>query len=265
MTLIHNILTVTHLESILLVPIGSGEKRRIVNRYACGIVFSPVGESRYLFDGETYILDSDHALLLPEGADYTIECVTGDICPLLNFSCNRAVPKPERYALTGYETFAPRIEALAKNGSLSEGERYYAGMALLYEIFARLAADNAEQAAKYSPLVDAARRIFELRCGDLTLSNDMVARELNVSTVYFRKRFTSETGVSPMRYLLDLRIRRAKLLLREQILSMEEIAETVGFASLYSFSRAFRRETGYSPSRYGELCRIDVRFCEKGE
>lgn len=57
-----------------------------------------------------------------------------------------------------------------------------------------------------------------------------------------------ESGFTPMRYLLELRIKMAQeLLIAQNNLSVRDIAYTCGFSSPQHFSRAFRARTGYSP------------------
>ncbi len=66
----------------------------------------------------------------------------------------------------------------------------------------------------------------------------------------FRKLFKAQTGFSPHAYVLEMRLNRAKALLRETSLSVEEIGGAVGFSSLAYFSAAFQKRTGVSPSSF---------------
>jgi AraC-like DNA-binding protein len=53
-----------------------------------------------------------------------------------------------------------------------------------------------------------------------------------------------------MMYLLSWRMAVAKDLLRHQGLSIAEVAERIGYSSASTFSTAFSRHAGLSPSRY---------------
>ncbi len=66
----------------------------------------------------------------------------------------------------------------------------------------------------------------------------------------FFDRFTRTVGVAPMAYLLSWRTQIAKDLLRRERLSVAEVAERVGYGSTSTFSVAFTRQVGQSPSRY---------------
>lgn len=56
--------------------------------------------------------------------------------------------------------------------------------------------------------------------------------------------------ISPMADLLSIRLESAKLMLSYSNLSISEIAESVGFSSVYYFSKYFKKSTGRSPSEY---------------
>ena len=82
------------------------------------------------------------------------------------------------------------------------------------------------------------------------ITNDTLASLTGVSTVYFRKLFTATMGMSPIAYVNRLRLEQAKELLRSDYGTLGDIAQSLGYASLYDFSRAFKRYTGIAPSKY---------------
>ena len=66
----------------------------------------------------------------------------------------------------------------------------------------------------------------------------------------FIRTFEETTGSSPIKYLIDLRIREASRLLRSTDKSVTDIAFDVGFADSNYFSRQFRSALGISPREY---------------
>ncbi|MBL8991964.1 MAG: helix-turn-helix domain-containing protein [Spirochaetia bacterium] len=66
------------------------------------------------------------------------------------------------------------------------------------------------------------------------------------------KVFKKATGISPLQYLIDLRIQEGRRLLEITDLSVREIAGHSGFADPFHFSRAFRKKTGLSPAQFRE-------------
>ncbi|RQP23514.1 AraC family transcriptional regulator [Piscinibacter terrae] len=66
----------------------------------------------------------------------------------------------------------------------------------------------------------------------------------------FYERFVRTVGVAPMEYLLQWRMEIAKGLLRHEGLAVAEVADRVGYGSTSTFSVAFSRHVGQTPSRY---------------
>jgi AraC-like DNA-binding protein len=66
----------------------------------------------------------------------------------------------------------------------------------------------------------------------------------------FAERFTELVGISPARYLARLRMRIAGDLLHADGLGVAEVADRLGYESEASFSRAFKRHIGVSPSEF---------------
>jgi len=85
---------------------------------------------------------------------------------------------------------------------------------------------------------------------DNNLSMEQVAEELNVSYAWFRKAFKNYTGIAPHKYLVQLRIEKAKLLLSDQSVSIKDVAAQLNFESAFYFSRLFKEKTGVSPETF---------------
>jgi AraC-like DNA-binding protein len=77
-----------------------------------------------------------------------------------------------------------------------------------------------------------------------------LAKEAALSRSTFFDRFRREVGVAPMEYLLGWRMAIAKDLLRGDSVSVGEIAQRVGYSSSSTFSVAFARQVGTSPTTY---------------
>ncbi|ALS28722.1 AraC family transcriptional regulator [Paenibacillus sp. 32O-W] len=87
---------------------------------------------------------------------------------------------------------------------------------------------------------------------DITLSK--IAEELSIHPVWLSQVFKKETGQTFTDYLTDLRINRAKTLLRETSMKVYEIATAVGYNDLQYFGSLFKKKTGETPKafRYGK-------------
>jgi AraC-like DNA-binding protein len=90
-----------------------------------------------------------------------------------------------------------------------------------------------------------------------------VARNAGISTFHFIRLFKACFGDTPHQVRVQAQIERAKTLLLASDRSVTDVCMEVGFSSLGSFSYAFSRRVGLSPSRYKEKVRWLV--AEKGE
>ncbi len=85
---------------------------------------------------------------------------------------------------------------------------------------------------------------------DQKQSTRELAAQLGVTPSVLRASFKKETGLTLGRHLLQLRLQRAFSLLADDHRRISEIADLCGFDSVYTFSRAFKKARGLSPSAY---------------
>lgn len=74
-----------------------------------------------------------------------------------------------------------------------------------------------------------------------------LAAECHVSRSVFADRFQATIGVPPLRYATELRMRLASQWLVQDRLSIDAVAQRLGYTSQAAFSRAFKRVTGQPP------------------
>jgi AraC family transcriptional regulator len=95
------------------------------------------------------------------------------------------------------------------------------------------------------------RRIIErMRSFSSDLSLQALANESGYSRVHFIRMFKAATGYSPHNYLLNLKLERARELLRNPSISLIDIALDCGFSSHSHMSRLFHKIVGVTPSDY---------------
>jgi len=76
------------------------------------------------------------------------------------------------------------------------------------------------------------------------------SEKYHMNSTYISNRFKTYFGVSPILMRREITFQSAKLLLRSSNMSIREIAEKLGFESVFSFTRAFSAKEGISPSAY---------------
>ncbi|MCX8130734.1 MAG: AraC family transcriptional regulator [Clostridia bacterium] len=83
---------------------------------------------------------------------------------------------------------------------------------------------------------------------EISLSD--IAKFVFLSPSYFTRAFKEEMGISPINYLLKVRVGRAKELLKETDLKISDIALNVGFSNQQRFNEIFKKYSGYTPLQY---------------
>jgi AraC-like DNA-binding protein len=77
----------------------------------------------------------------------------------------------------------------------------------------------------------------------------------NVSEVYFRKQFKASLGMTPVEYRNSLRLDRARSYLEYGDISVQEISDMLGYATVSHFIKVFREKYGISPLQYRKQSR----------
>lgn len=81
------------------------------------------------------------------------------------------------------------------------------------------------------------------------ISLDQLAGNMYLSPFYISRIFKAETGDTPISYLINVRLERAReILTRQEELSIQEVAAMVGYDDAYHFSKLFKKKFGISPS-----------------
>lgn len=148
---------------------------------------------------------------------------------------------------------ALKLEALIEGGP--SGSRLYAealGMVLVHELL-RLNGGALHSALKRGGLAGWQQRsvaqYIEENLGEQISLADL-ARLAHLSIFHFSRAFKQTFGMPPHRYHTSRRIERAKILLASLSQSVTEIALDTGFSDTSSFTAAFRKWTGRTPTEY---------------
>ena len=98
--------------------------------------------------------------------------------------------------------------------------------------------------------VDFIKTIQEIALSTSHLNADEIAHKLATSRTQLHRKIKMLTGKSITQYINHIRIEKAKILLEENTLQINEIAIELGFESANYFTRIFKKETGVTPKTY---------------
>lgn len=144
------------------------------------------------------------------------------------------------------------LDELMDPGFASDVHLHSATAAILVQL-ARAGQKSAAGAA--TPVQRDSRRITRAREFiqanlDRKLDIAALAQLLGTSTRHLTRSFKAATGLTVGEYVAQNRLARAKALLRNAELSIQDVSAQCGFASSQYFASAFRKATGESPTTY---------------
>lgn len=99
--------------------------------------------------------------------------------------------------------------------------------------------DYVEQAIEY---------IEKYYSSNITINE--LCKAIYVSPSYFQRIFKGQMSITPYQYIMEFRHKMSKIILREQNLSIEDVARLCGFVRGGHFSTEFKRREGISPLEY---------------
>jgi len=100
--------------------------------------------------------------------------------------------------------------------------------------------------------MDGVINIIEQHLDDSNLKIDTLAQGIALSRTVFYNKFKSLTGLSPVDFIRQYRLKQALLKMEEEDTPISQIAYSVGFSDPRYFSTCFRQQFGMTPTEYKE-------------
>jgi AraC-like DNA-binding protein len=211
-------------------------------------------------DGRAVLLERGSVMLGDPGREYACSHEHGgrDVCTVFEYEPEQ-LDAIGRGAGFGRASLPPdaRLEGAIRGAGRGlgwdEAALVVLGLALAAAGGAPRAAGSLGRGVDRDRVHDAAAFLIARAPEPLSLAD--AARVAGLSPFHFLRVFRRELGVTPHRFLILERLRRAQALLRETRASVTEIALAVGFGDLSHFQHTFRAHVGVTPGRYrrGEL------------
>lgn len=229
-----------------------------VNR--CILHFIVKGKGRLVLDGHTYIVQEHQAFLIPENTRAFYQADEDDPWEYVWFHIGGPkVTSILKEAGINYDNpiFTPlacakEIEDLAFD-TLHNYEREYYCIGNIYKIFDYMVAnskDRVENTISNSLLyVKKVIAFIQLKYPE-PIKIESIANACGLNRSYLTRLFKEATGYSLQEYLLIYRMKVASMLLLNTDLTVQAIAGQVGYSDAFTFTKAFKRHIGKSPSDY---------------
>ncbi len=218
-----------------------------------GFLYFEKGDCRYRWDGGSAMIHPGAILYLPLESMHYFDVLTDEITYIrIDFTLQDEAGEyllfSEQPMLITQQTSSycqDRIQKL--NACFLEKANNFKSVSYLCSLLAELSADVQAGISKISPAIQT------IHANMLKpLDAESLAELCGLSQSQMYRLFKEETGTSPVEYRNRLRVEKACILLREKEFTVGEIAEMLGFESIFYFSRVFKKHKGVAPSCYEE-------------
>ena len=250
MSIINNInnFTITNVFGVGVANWEKGHSDSVVNRPTNGFSIKLSGSTLYRYNNKEYISDPNHIIFLKKGPTYKWKCIEQGECIIINFDMLNGAFDFESIPVHNNETIQ-RIATEAKVVFEAQKKGYI--IVLKTIIYNLLLAVLSSQEIDKCENVKINKALFFIKQNiKKHVSNTEIANHCHISEVYLRKLFNKCLGLTPQKYIMNVKIEYAKKMLSQSNKSIFEIASDLGFYDIYSFSKAFKKQTSFTPSYY---------------
>ncbi len=242
---------ITKIDAPLIVHSEKGRKFQMTDRENVGLSLCIDGQITYKMNGKKFVSAKDTAVILPQGASYSLLGDKDGLFPVINFECLGL--------LCNEITIIPLKNPQACINLFDRIKKQYFGeennfqiFSLFYKLLGEIFANDVANQSALMPAIE----FIEQNISCPNLVNQDIADNLKISEVYLRKLFMRHLKTTPKQYILAHRLQEAKRLLTDTTLTVTAIAEKCGFSSVYHFSREFKRKNGITPTQYAQNNKI---------
>ena len=229
---------------------GRGAKR--INRPYWAIALKYEGETVYENGGKAYLSNANHLAILPKGCNYEWNCIKPGRYYIIEFDCDCNFDTIFSIPISNYEKVLQLFKSCEYKRTLKNPVYKIAMLKDVYDILFTVLSPLPEQNYQATTKRQKIEPALEYIAKNYTnkIKNDELSKISGISTVYFRKIFTAVIGVSPITYIHQIRINKAKEILKSDYSSLSEVAISLGYNDLYDFSRTFKKYVGIPPIEY---------------
>ena len=226
-------------------------KMNVKSRPQHTFVYIVDGEYRYRFGKETLIAKSGDLIYVPKCSTYTYDILSNTAyIRQVEFNINNSsfqfADNPQIIENV------PKAESLLKkcieNFGINNSKNYFKALCGLYELCEFIPSKQSRKLdvdGKIGPAIE----YIETHCAE-KFEIQHLADICFMSQAQLRRHFKSQYKMSPITYKNRFRVEKAKQLLLYDVADITNIAEKLGFDSVYSFSKIFKMYAGITPSDF---------------
>ena len=227
------------------------------NRSNWAILLKFEGQTIYQTpSGEEFISDIDNIVVLPKGCSYKWKCTKAGHFIVIEFDADKIFDSIITFKNISGEKILKAMQEIELCYLSKSPTNKLKEMRGLYALFADLL-ESAQKSyiphSKEQKLSPATQYIAKNYNENIT--NAKLAKLTGLSEVYFRKLFKEIYKTSPINFVHELRVKKAKAMLKTDYSRITDIALALGYCDIYDFSRDFKKHTGFSPKEYAKTSR----------
>jgi len=236
-------------------PEGHGFGTKFRKSHGLTLILS--GTMAYTYAGKEILAGKGDIILQRNGDSYQLRAVDGPVeFIVISYLCqpdelaDRLAEAGKVFSgghLARYSDIFERVEEEYRNPGLWKQPLL---RGLVQQIVCMILREQSTRAEPEMTNIASAARSYmdDNACSAITVED--VAKAVGCSASYLRQIFKKNYGLPPVKYLNEVRIRRAKEMLAAGFFSQEEISDACGFRNVYYFGRVFKEITGVSPGKY---------------
>jgi AraC-like DNA-binding protein len=225
---------------------------RVAGEKSFAVPMIAQGTERWHFHGHNGIEEIDDSTLVTVVPGYNFGCrhsprsTGGGIIIALRPG---ALDEDERPLFARDTLRVPKLRNFGHALSIENMDEFDSFVFEIFDYVSSASLQNPRVARRNHLRIQRAKRFIELHATEPLSLKDM-ASCVGLSPFTFLRAFKAATGVTPHRYLGEIRLERAKHLLKLSHLSIAEVAALVGIRDQCYFARWFSKATAESPRRF---------------
>jgi len=208
-------------------------------------------------DGKTFVQQAGDIHYHPLHTRYTLDVHPGGYSYIVcDFNCaSRSSRQPLCFHTKTPQKYEALFQKLLANFTSDEPFCKATSYSLLYQIYAQIVLDHSTDYLSGSArqIMESARSFILANLSDPSLSVAQIARHVQISEGHLRRLFHQKYGISPMKYIVEARMKKAKALLELEGIQICDVARQVGYSSSAYFCSIFHSMTGITPARYRQM------------